>query len=1187
VRLAVLCLLTLAPTPAAATPPLAATAPADWPRLHADASRLVAEGKAAEAEPLFRQLLARARAEQGERHLLTGTSWLDLAGALAALGRNAEAEEAYRNALDVVRAGLGAEQAPVAMIEDRLAASLDAQGRYAEAEPLHRRSAELLLRLAGPADAAAAASLGNLAGNLDRQGRYPEAEAIHRRVVAALAGSGPAAGQRLVAEMNLASNLGLQGRHGEAEARYRELIAAIRATGGERSPAMADLLANLAVSLDAQGRSREAEAEHRSALEISRASRGEKAAATAAGYGNLAVNLDHQGRYREAEALHRRALEIRRAALGESHSDTAASYGNLAGNLDEQGRFFEAEPLHRKALAIRRAALGEQHPDTAAAYDALAASLDDRGGCLAAEPFYRKALAIRETRLGAASAATATSYNNLARCLTLQGRAAEAEPLFRHALEIKQARLGERHPDSATALDNLAAVLDAQSRYAEGEPLHRRALEIRRAVLGEAHPETARAANNLAFSLARQGRPGEAEPLLRQALAGLERSLGARHPTTGMAYGALGSNLLAQGKAAAARPLLERSLSILEAALGPGHPELIRTLVDLSASLVETKAGGPRAVDLALRAADLARRLGNASPPPGLEPTEAALARAREPERRRANPAAYAFDAVLDRAWRRHVEAPGEASRLEDAAFAAAQELDVSAAAFAVAQVAARTAEGHGELAALVRREQDLSARVRKLDGRLFAALGEDSGAAALRAELDARTAELAALEARLRSAYPAYFDLVSPAPLTIAEAQRRLRPDDALLLAVPSGGDLFVFAIAPGRSAWQRIAGAEARIEAIVRGLRCGIDPATCGEARPPAHGFDLDSAHRLYREIVAPLEPALAGAKRLYAATSGALSALPLALLPVELPASASAADADPRHRLAEARWLGDRHALVSLPSVSSLGRLARGDRKLAAAFVGYGDPALDRGEGGRRDAALAGLLFTGTDESGVPLANPALLRRLEPVPGTAVELKAMAGILRAPAESIHLAGAATERAVKESPALAAAGVVAFSTHGLLPNSFGGIAEPGLLLTPPVTPTRQDDGVLTASEVAQMSLAADWVILSACNTATSDGGPGADSLSSLARAFLYAGSRALLASHWRIGDEVTAALVVETLAAERAAPGRGRAAALQSAMRGIRTGRRPDGSAIPGWRAEWVDPAAWAAFTLIATSD
>ncbi len=77
-----------------------------------------------------------------------------------------------------------------------------------------------------------------------------------------------------------------------------------------------------------------------------------------------------------------------------------------------------------------------------------------------------------------------------------------------------------------------------------------------------------------------------------------------------------------------------------------------------------------------------------------------------------------------------------------------------------------------------------------------------------------------------------------------------------------------------------------------------------------------------------------------------------------------------------------------------------------------------------------------------------------------------------------------------------------------------LGSVVGPALVLTPPDKATEEDDGLLTASEIAQLRMDADFVILSACNTAAGEGG-NAEGLSGLAKAFFYAGSRALLVSH------------------------------------------------------------------------
>ena len=64
----------------------------------------------------------------------------------------------------------------------------------------------------------------------------------------------------------------------------------------------------------------------------------------------------------------------------------------------------------------------------------------------------------------------------------------------------------------------------------------------------------------------------------------------------------------------------------------------------------------------------------------------------------------------------------------------------------------------------------------------------------------------------------------------------------------------------------------------------------------------------------------------------------------------------------------------------------------------------------------------------------------------------------------------------------------MVYFATHGLVAGEVKGLAEPSLALSAPKAPSNLDDGLLTASEVAQLKLNADWVVLSACNTIAGD---------------------------------------------------------------------------------------------------
>src|SRR5262249_19594956 len=174
------------------------------------------------------------------------------------------------------------------------------------------------------------------------------------------------------------------------------------------------------------------------------------------------------------------------------------------------------------------------------------------------------------------------------------------------------------------------------------------------------------------------------------------------------------------------------------------------------------------------------------------------------------------------------------------------------------------------------------------------------------------------------------------------------------------------------------------------------------------------------------------------------------------------------------------------------------------------------------------------------GVQIDLPALARALGPLPSTADEVRAISGVFKESESELNLRAGASEANVKRSK-LVDYRIVYFATHGLLAGEVEMFAkakvEPALALTIPEKPTELDDGLLMASEVAQLKLNADWVVLSACNTAA-EGKPGAEPLSGLASAFFYAGSRSLLVSHWSVEVNSSVQLMAGTFAAIAADP-------------------------------------------------
>ncbi|PZQ20625.1 MAG: hypothetical protein DI569_14895 [Sphingopyxis macrogoltabida] len=534
--------------------------------------------------------------------------------------------------------------------------------------------------------------------------------------------------------------------------------------------------------------------------------------------------------------------------------------------------------------------------------------------------------------------------------------------------------------------------------------------------------------------------------------------------------------------------------------------------------------------------------------------------------------------------------------------FLALQEAQMGTTSQAVAKAAADRALARAGVSDLLAQRRGIDAAIDRLmaEGMAIAHADETERQRLIRVNLGEQQRlafQRDEIDRRIRAGAPGYFELIRPAALDVAAAQALLGPDEALLMIVPSEFGTHSLALTRTAIAWHRSDLTAAALAAPVRRLLwdvgASLDFTEEEDARWSAEGegdfpFDRATAWGLYDQLVRPLEDVLAGKRHLFTASGGALSSLPLGILVTAPP---QGVDGDPA-ALRATPWLADRHALLQLPSLQSLQLLrAVADRNAArsgTAMVGFGDPVLEGaaqtrgGIGGRHRGtrSAAGLeIADGLRPAGdgPPLADPDALRKLARLPGTESELKAMQALLGAGNSRLYLADAATETNVKRGK-LSGLSVLFLATHGLVAGEVGGIAEPGLVFTPPRSATVADDGLLTASEVAALDLGARWVILSACNTASGDGSAGAPGLSGLARSFFFAGAESLLASHWPVRDDVAAVMTVRLFELMQANPGLSRAEALQRAAREIRQDPRSD-----AFLNSWAHPSAWAPFSLI----
>jgi CHAT domain-containing protein len=489
--------------------------------------------------------------------------------------------------------------------------------------------------------------------------------------------------------------------------------------------------------------------------------------------------------------------------------------------------------------------------------------------------------------------------------------------------------------------------------------------------------------------------------------------------------------------------------------------------------------------------------------------------------------------------------------------------------------ISAWEGERQAALAELARAERDF-------DDALVA-----NGDPAVRNQISERRASLLAdidaIESRIRDRDPAYWDLIHPEAVSLAGLQRLLNADEALLLIVTFDKKSYSFAVTAKSANWSRIDGyGSSELQSDVDVIRSGIRDEIDGHAEPGA-GIDLDRAHRIYANLVAPLEKDLEAKARIFTVVSGPLSALPIGLLPRK-----------PRRETGNAQWMADGRVTMSLASVSMLRAqrcllVDQGNRHADCAaagagrpggksqalpgqgFLGIGNPSI--GQAGSRSVQPPGL--TG-DWMTRGIANRDMLLRMPSLPGTERELKVAAQSFGAAQSRLLMGDEAGEPNVRGTLREYRPRFIAFATHGLLASEAGGLSEPGLVLTPPADNVQSDnDGFLSASEIAQFGLARAIVILSACNTGTEERGMASRNLNSVARAFQFAGAHEVIASHWSVSDEATARLMEIFFRKIAAGPDLPVAVAFQESQAELRRDPR------------WASPAFWASFSIIGADN
>jgi len=1081
-----------------------------------------AMGRYREAKPLYERALAINEAHLGPDHPDVGTSLNNLAELYRNIGRYREAKPLYERALAIDEAQLGPDHPHVAISLNNLALLYSEIGRYGEAEFLLERSLAIREQQLGPSHPDVAQSLNSLGGLYQMIGRYGEAVSLLERALAVRESQlGPDHPSVALSLNNLAVLYQDMGRYEEAEPMHKRALAIRERQLAANHPSVANSLNNLAELYREMGRYEEAESLYERALAILERQLGPDHPDVATNLNNLALLFQTIGRYREAEPLHEHALAIQKQQLGLDHPGVAASMNNLALLYRTMGRYEEAETLYESSLRIVEAQLGPNHSNVAASLNNLSLLYQAMSRYSEAEPLIERALVIQKQQLGLDHPDVATSMNNLAELNRMMGRYEEAESLYESSLRIVEAQLGPDHPDVAANLNNLALLYRAMGRYSEAEPLIERALTIQEQQLGPDHPSVATKLNNLALLYRTMGRYSEAEPLHERALAIREQQLGTDHPDVSQSLNNLAVLYWDIGRYGEAEPLYERAIAIREAQLGPDHHDMAQSLNNL-AGLHHSMGRYDKAASLFNRAADIEEanlaRLLTIGSEPQKQAYMATLSGTTHGTHtlalQTASPQAPHLGlTTLLRRKGRILDAVADSLRivrqqLGDDPQAQAQLDELIA---VRSQLAALATHGQGQLdpEQYRQRYESLVQQERTLESRLN----------------------------RLSSAFQAVDD-----PVTITAVQAQL-PDDAALVEFVRyrpydlkadrdqhwGEDRYAaYILKPTGDPQVVDLGTAEVIVPLVRDFRLALqNPSEV--ATKTVH----PTGRALYAQILQPLAEVLGEVDHLLLSPDGALNLIPFEALVTH-----------------QERYLIEDYRLSYLTSGRDLVRLDAlpnsQNPSLIVANPDYNEadtqiaatPATTRGQQNRRSADLATLSFGA-------------------LPGTETEVTELETLFQETALPVDvLTGRqATETQVKQAQAPS---ILHIATHGFfLPDQEVELTpEPGLGTlgdTPPpvlnienplirsglalaaANPPRpdldanEDDGLLTALELAGMNLyGTQLVVLSACETGVGGNSSG-EGIYGLRRALVMAGVQSQVVSLWHVADQRTANLMVD----------------------------------------------------------
>jgi CHAT domain-containing protein/Tfp pilus assembly protein PilF len=910
---------------------------------------------------------------------------------------------------------------------------------------------------------------------------------------------------------------------------------------------------------------------------------------------NLGRVARGRGELDKAEEYHRGSLEIREK-FAPGSLEVATSLNNLGNITLDRGDLAKTEEYYNRALEIREE-LAPGSSDVAASLNNLGLAFGLRGDLAKAGEYLRQALAIDE-KLGPDSLDVARDLINIGSNLCVRGDLAKAEEYQRQALEILKSIV----PGSlavAITLGNLGEVANDRGDLAKAEEYFKQALAILKSrAPGSLYvPMTL---GNLGEVARNQGDLVIAEEYHRQALAIYEKLVpGSINFATGLNY--LGVILRDRGDLAKGEQYFKQALAIFQK-LAPGSVGLgIAECLNNLGSVAASRGDLAKAEEYYGQALEIGKKIAPESP--SYAESVAALAgimRDQQQPEQAVRLYAQAIEVLENQLAHFGGSSDARAGfRAKHAGYYSAYsdllltQKQPELAFQILEQSRARTllemlTESHVDIRQgadplLLERERNLQVMLAaKSNRRINLREGDHSEVqiTAVSKEIDDLLSQYQEVEGQIRISNPNYAALTQPQPVSTKEIQQQLLDADTVLLEYSLGEKRsLVFVLTPTSLDFYELP-KRSQIEEtahvvydLLTSRNRWIDGETASQRQERVANGEAEyqkAAAALSQMVLGPVVARLEG-KRLLIVADGALQYVPFAILPL-----VHGNVAGPAVPLIAA------NEIVNLPSASVLGLLRRQANGRSAALkevAVLADPVFDKEDMRVGKATQNKQVTTSASEKQIPSFPEQLTRSLSDVglgtrqAGVALprlafsrqEADAIMAMTNA-AKGMEALDFQASREAAQSKDLGQYRIVHFATHGLLDNEHPELS--GLVLSLVDQQGKSQDGFLDLEDVYNLTLPAELVVLSACETGLGKQIAG-EGLVGLTRGFMYSGASRVVASLWKVNDVATAELMgrfYRGMLKEGLRP----AAALRQAQMEMHAQKR------------WADPYYWAAFTI-----